>query len=98
MCNSSADVTSRTTSSRIWWTSSIFPDSLSLQGNPASLEQLQREGLELPEEVTEENFLSWSCVSVEIGEETTVYEFWCAVVKNPEGDCCVGYFEILEAE
>lgn len=74
------------------------PDGLSLQGNPASLEQLQREGLELPAEVSQENFLSWSCVSLEIGEETTVYELWCAVVKTSEGDCSVGYFEILEAE
>ena len=70
------------------------PDTVQLDDNLMNVSDLRRDGVVLPAELTDDNFLAWCCVSIQANEgERSLYDIWCAVVRV--GDSVrVGYFEV----
>jgi hypothetical protein len=74
------------------------PGSLELDDNPCRLQELRDDGVPLPTEITESNFVRWCCLSVlSEDEECSFYDLWCAVVRQ-DGVYKIGYFEINDPD
>lgn len=70
------------------------PDGYTLDDNPLSASELRDEGVPLPFDVTDDNFVVWCCVTVQADEgEWALYDLWCAVVRG-EGDFRMGYYAV----
>jgi len=74
------------------------PDGFNLDDNPSSAQELRDDGLDLPKEITESNFVRWCCLTVTADdEEWSLFDLWCAVVDE-DGVYKVGYFEVLDPD
>ena len=70
------------------------PDTVELDDNLMNVSDLRRDGVVLPVEMTDDNFLAWCCISIQANEgEQSLYDIWCAVVRVGDG-LRVGYFEV----
>jgi len=78
-----------------WEDADIGPaDSFDIDDSALGLDQLRKEGIKLPREVTPANFKAWCRVTVQADEgEWSLYDLWCAVVED-EGSLVVGYFDV----
>lgn len=77
-----------------WADRAIGPaDGHRLDENPLSASELREEWVPLPDEISDQNFVQWCCVTVEADEgEWALYDLWCAVVRFA-GELRIGYYE-----
>jgi hypothetical protein len=63
------------------------PDTVQLDDNLMNVSDLRQDGVVLPVETTDDNFLAWCCISIQANEgKQSLYDIWCAVV--PIDDVC----------
>lgn len=73
-------------------------DSVELDENPLSVAELREEGTPLPDDVTEDNFVQWCCVSIQADEgEWALYDLWCAVV-SVAGEFRIGAYDVMSPD
>jgi hypothetical protein len=73
------------------------PDTSELYDNPMALDEL-REDADLPDELTDDNFAAWCCISIRADEgDTPLYDLWCALARREMG-LCVAYYEVEEPD
>lgn len=74
------------------------PDGFNLDHNPCSVNELRNNGVDLPSEITESNFVEWCCLTVTADEEEwSLFDLWCAVIED-DRTYKVGYFEVLDPD
>ncbi|MDR9401935.1 MAG: hypothetical protein RI580_00705 [Halothece sp. Uz-M2-17] len=73
-------------------------DSYEVDDNICTLAELKADGVQLPPEVTENNFLAWGCLVIYAdGGEWSLGEVWCAAVTEGT-DCKIGYLLVEDPD
>ena len=70
------------------------PDTAELDDNLMTASDLRKDGVELPVELTDDNFMAWCCISIQANAGArSLYDIWCAAVRVGR-TVRVGYFEV----
>lgn len=73
-------------------------DSYEVEDNICTLAELRADGVQLPPEITEDNFLAWGCIVIYAdGGEWSLGDVWCAAVTEGT-DCKIGYLVVEDPD
>ena len=73
-------------------------DAYEVDDNSCTLAELKADGVTLPPEITEDNFLAWGCIVIYADEgEWSLGEVWCAAVTEGT-DCKIGYLLVEDPD
>jgi hypothetical protein len=77
------------------------PERFEVSQGDMSLDQLEQDSMDLPQEVTYDNFRGWACIQFQPdGEEDPEFGYfdWWLLVVEVDGELRVGYFQIEDPD